>query len=113
MTADELRAKFKATMNALHPFWDYTRRVDGSGIHGDYMDPWLECAWQAFRAAHASRDAEVEALKKRVRNVVRQMKNCASDITKAPSLTGQWVADTINWFVDEIDIDAAMREESK
>lgn len=107
MTTDELRAKFEAFHGMS---WDDTRALpvsDGTTLH---LQNAYKHDFEVWQAAHASRDAEVEALKQRVGNVVRQMKDCATDISQTSTLTGQWVADTINWFVDEIGVDSSMRD---
>jgi len=110
MTTDELQAKFRAVMSVRHPFWSYAFRADGCGVHDDYMDPWVECSWQAFKAAHASRDVEVEALQDALFQIsVRLKTERESDM------------DDMSWHTDMIARaqylanleDAAMLEESK
>ena len=58
MTIDELRAKFEAWAKSKGS--RLTRTLEGN----DYWDSWTCAAWVAWQAAHASRDAEVEALKR-------------------------------------------------
>lgn len=59
MTTDELRAKFEAwcaaEMNDPQPL---------KGKRGNYIELDTQLAWTVWQAAHASRDAEVEALKR-------------------------------------------------
>lgn len=62
MTTDELRAKFVAHFSQPPYEWDFTLLHDGSGWLGSYDKYYVQCAWEAWQAAHASRDAEVEAL---------------------------------------------------
>ena len=54
----ELRAKFEAWAKSKGS--SLTRTLDGD----DYWDSWTSAAWAVWQAAHASRDAEVEALRK-------------------------------------------------
>lgn len=56
MTTDELRAKFDAWWNSDEPTPTFNCRLDSP----------LRWALAGWYAAHASRDAEVEALKKRI-----------------------------------------------
>ena len=60
MTTDELRAKFEAWWNFLLQTPNATAYSSGLPADGDYQG----FSWLAFQAAHASRDAEVEALRK-------------------------------------------------
>lgn len=55
MTTNELRAKFEMFCKENH--WCVNRQRNG-----DYKSMLIENMWIGYRAAHASRDAEVEAL---------------------------------------------------
>lgn len=64
MTTDELQAEFEAWISA--PPFEHMCDKNGecSAWPGTYKRYETEIAWEAWQAAHASRDAEVEALKK-------------------------------------------------
>ena len=85
-------------------------------VVGDRVDcrvagPWKglcdQCAagnYDACRYTHPAPSAEdARDQWSGVPNVVRQMRDCATDIANTKSLTGKWVHDTLSWYADEID----------
>ena len=115
---DELRAKFEA----------WAKSVKGSPIPLDvseyhfvtYLDDVTSIAWHAWQAAHASRDAEVEALKRDAERY-RWLRDVAWSLPAIPqeelpacavfSGSGRRCKDISGEEMDQA-IDAAMAKES-
>lgn len=105
--ADELRAKFEA--------WAKNQRlpIRKGNLDAEYALMETDLAWASWQAAHASRDAEVEALRKDAERY-QLLRSCSG--YQAPFCVTQNIGH--DWIIvrrDELDqaIDAAMREESK
>ena len=107
MTTDELRTKFEAWMADHDSFFDY---IDFSrDRHGDYIGLETNAAFNAY----ASRDAEVEALRKDAERY-RLLRSCSG--YQAPFCVTQNIGH--DWIIsrrEELDeaIDAAMKDESR
>src|SRR6185312_16081868 len=104
MTTDELRAKFEARFPRL----DLSK--DG---YGNYYNAKTLMHFYGWLAAHASRDAEVEALRKDAERY-KLLRSCSGH--QAPFCVTQNIGH--DWIIirrEELDeaIDAAMLEESK
>jgi|SRR6185312_7679417 len=100
MTTDELRAKFDAWAR------DHNLPIHRDGIVTDYAYFEIDLAWNAYQAAHASRDAEVEALRKDAERYRWLRENGDQMIGRDRGEGPEWT------YWDELDqaIDAAMRE---
>ena len=105
MTTDELRAKFEAWWKENYWYVD------------ENLSSLKHYAWMGWLAAHASRDAEVEALRKdaeRYRKLLDLLDE-AESVSNEASTIRNIVDDAINLgsgFMN-LHLDAAMREESK
>ena len=81
---DELRAKFEAWVSK-NTNWSLSRSANESDDDwGPYIHERTACAWLGYQEAHASRDAEVEALKRRVEQaelLLRKAQNVIDDYT--------------------------------
>jgi len=83
MTTDELRAKFEATISSFDPSEFYSCFSLARGNNGDYEDDLVMAMWNGYRFGRASRNAEVEALRKDVErlNWLEQDMKAGSDGT--------------------------------
>lgn len=122
MTTDELRAKFEAHFTPPPYEWIFTRYGKDSSWPHLYRHYDVQCAWEGWQAAHASRDAEVEALRKDVErlNWLEQDMKAGSDGTSIyycpgkfcyPYLSSSGVGEKSENTLREA-IDAAMAKES-
>lgn len=107
---DDLRAKFEEEFS--HPPYEWSfRRHNAYGAWPDcYKDYNVQCAWAGYVHGHASRDAEVEALRKDAERY-RLLRSCSG--YQAPFCVTQNIGH--DWIIsrrEELDeaIDAAMRE---
>ena len=106
MTTDELRAKFEAWANLEK--YDLER----SNAGWDYGDAATECAWRSWQAAHASRDAEVEALRRQVGDLAALVRRLAHSLDKPNGNT--LLARQASDYLRRHDLQGTpMREESK
>lgn len=113
MTHDKLRAKFEAWMLSEGAFFDITGHMFLRDDEGEYIDSESFGAYLAYQAGHASRDAEVEALRRDAERY-RCLRACSG--YQAPFCVTQNIGH--DWIIvrrDELDhaIDAAMREGGK
>lgn len=102
MTTDELWAKFEDLARGYG--LDAKRNYDGEYVNLEVMFSWI-----AYHAAHASRDAEVEALRKDAERYRWLVENCSSNGGLGVEIfIGNDAPDAIDLAAA---IDAAMREE--
>jgi len=64
MTTDELRAKFESAISSFDPNEFKAIFSLERGEDGGYKDEAILALWNGYRLGYASRDAEVEALKR-------------------------------------------------
>jgi len=125
MTTDELRAKFEAHFSQPPYEWEFVRLSATSAWPDRYSPYYMQCAWEGWQAAYASRDAEVEALRKdaeRWRSLVAEnnkgrhgkFRICWLDSSREGFITTDGVScDGKDEEAIVRIFDAAMREESK
>jgi|SRR6185312_7616850 len=114
MTTDELRAKFEAHFSQPPYSWRFrlNKAEDICGWPGAYDNYYIECAWKGWQAAHASRDVEVEALRRQVDDLVALVRRLAHSLDKPNGNT--LLARQASDYLRRHDLQGTtMREESK
>ena len=112
MTTDELRPKFEAHFTRPPYEWEFVRLSATSAWPDMYSPYYMQCAWEGWQAAHASRDAEVEALRRQVDDLVALVRRLAHSLDKPSGNT--LLARQASDYLRRHDLQGTpMREESK